>query len=55
MHMQNRNRLIDKENEVVVIKGKSEMGRDNYGYGTKRYKLLCIDKQQEYTVSHREL
>lgn len=46
MYMQNGNRLIDKENEVVVIKGKSEMGKD---------KLLCIDKQQEYTVSHREL
>ena len=31
MYMQNRNRLTDIENKLVVIKGKREAGRNKLG------------------------
>ena len=31
MYMQNRNRLTDMENKLVVTKGKRERGRDKKG------------------------
>ena len=30
------------ENKLVVISRKREWGRARWGYGIKRYKLLCI-------------
>ena len=40
MDMQNRNRLSDVENKLVVMKGEGEGGGANKGYGIN--KLLCI-------------
>ena len=43
MYMQNRNRLTDIENKLVVTKGeRGKQGWTNYGYGINRYKPLCI-------------
>ena len=42
MYMQNRNRLTDKENKLVVIQGVSGGGRDKSGAWDYRYKLKCI-------------
>ena len=40
MYLQNKNRLTDIENKVMVTKGER---RDvNYKYGVKRYTLLYI-------------
>ena len=42
MYMQNRNRLTDIENKLVVTKGEREGGRNKLGVGINRHKLLCI-------------
>ena len=54
MYLQNRNRLTDIENKVMVTKGK---GGINWEFGIRRYTLLYIkiDEQQGPTVEHREL
>ena len=40
--MQNRNRLTDIDNKLVVTKGGRKRGGANYRYGIKRYKLMFI-------------
>ena len=40
--MQNRNRLTDIENKLVVTKGEKKKRGENEEYGIKRYKLLYI-------------
>ena len=42
MYMQNRNRLTDVENKLVVTKGERKVQRDDGGDGINRYKLLYI-------------
>ena len=49
-YLQNRNRLTDIENKLMVTKGEREWGRDKLGFGISRYKLYQIDKQQGPTV-----
>ena len=41
MYMKNRNGLRDIENKYVVTK-RVKGGRENWGYGIKIHKLLCI-------------
>ena len=52
MNMQNRNKLTDVENKLVITKGEWEEGGTSYGYGINRFKLLYlkhIGKQGEDT------
>ena len=40
--MHNRNRLKDIENTLVVTRGRGQRRGEDYEYGIKRYKLICI-------------
>ena len=58
MYMQNRNRLTDIENTLVVTRGRGQRRGADYGYGIKRYKLICIKQIRSkdiYIVQHKEL
>ena len=49
----NRNGLTDIENKFMVTKEES-WGGTNQEYGINRYATSKIDKQQGFTVEHRE-
>ena len=51
--MQNRNRLTDIKDKLVVMK--QERGKLGVWYEQIQINMYKIDKQQEYTVQHREL
>ena len=42
MYIKNRNRLTERENKLVVIKGREKGGGINQGYWISRYKLLHV-------------
>lgn len=42
MYKQNRKRLLDIENKLVVMKGEREGRVVNKGYGVSRRKPLCM-------------
>ena len=50
--MQNRNRLTDIENKLVVTKGEREGGRGKIGVWDKEIQITVykIDKQKGYVV-----
>ena len=57
-YLQNRNRLIDMENKLMVTKGESRSrGRDKLGVWDWHIHITVYktDKQQEPTIEHREL
>ena len=41
-YLQNRNRLVDIENRLVVAKGERGGRGMDWEFGISRYKLLCI-------------
>ena len=56
--MQNRNRLTDRETKLAVTIGDRKGGGLSQGYEINGYKLVStykIEKQQGYTVQHKEL
>ena len=57
MNLQNRNRLTDIENRLVVAKGERGWGRDKLGVWDQQMQTTVqkIDKQQGPNVQHREL
>ena len=52
MYIQNRNRVTDIENKLVVTKGEKEVGRDKLCIRDKQIQttIYKIDKQQGFTV-----
>ena len=57
MYMQNRNRLINIENKLVITKREEEKGKGT-NYEMKRYKVLYIaqiSNKDILTVQYREL
>ena len=50
MYIQNRNRVTDIENKLVVTKGEKEVGRDKLHIRDKQIQttIYKIDKQQGY-------
>ena len=40
MNKQNRNRLIDTENRLMVARGEGHRGLDEKGEGIEKYKLV---------------
>ena len=52
MHMQNRYRLTDIENPLVVTEGESEEGKGNTGVGEEEIQttMYKIDKQQGHIL-----
>ena len=49
-----RCRLTDTETKLVVTGREREEGKDSIGLGSKRYKLLCIQKAKDNNVQYRE-
>ena len=42
-YLQDRNRLTDTENRLMVAKEKGTCGKDGLGVGISRCKLLCME------------
>ena len=57
MYMQNRNRLTDIENKLVVISWKSAGERSRLWIWNQKIQINMYktDKQQGYIVQHKEL
>ena len=54
MNRQNRNRLIDTENSVMVARGEWGWGVGERGEGIKKYKLAVTELSWGCKVQHRE-
>ena len=56
MCMQNRNRLSDIENKLMVTKEQAGKGQiRGMGLTDTKQTTIKIDKQQEYAIQHKEL
>ena len=51
---QNRNRLIDTENILIVARGRGLEGMYKKGEGIKKYKLIVAEWSQGCKVHYRE-
>ena len=54
MNKQNRNRIIDTENDLMVARWEGNKGYEQKSEGIKKYKLVVTEKSWGHKIQHRK-